>query len=679
MDLARLPGVAAVADSEHRDRWGVDGWHAPLAIDGDPQTAWVSDNWEVTHALAVLFPRQVSASALRIAWAGEPPRHFIVEVHRNNAWTALADVRPATPEATSSVPLTAEPFDALRIAQPPDGAVADRQCSIAEVLVEGEPVEPAVPVDTAALGGKVAAEMATLRVAEDAARVKPSLDIAMQRRKTAGFEGIIDRGDLARGRRNIAAHAWAKHWAETVVRDADWWANQSDERLYALIPEGNPRALCPSFELGCPIHGGARQSFTATLESPYHWKCRKGGEDWFDGAVVKNPGTGEDVVVHDDGSGFLAPPGFPHAGRRYYFVAAYRYYLLGKLFSGPYEGDGGSEYQGGTPIVQLSLAYAVTGERKYAHKAAVLLNRLAELYPTWDGCVEGPSQRQDGYIGQTFERFLVQNLTLCCDLIWDEVGKGDELVAFFAGKGSADYDGDGRAAGGDIAYNLQRNLLGYIYEYLHRLMPYMDGDFLMYEMTALASLAHVLQNPAIARETLESDLGLRVLLQNSWFRDGKFIYDSTGYNVGNAQTPLLIAEWLHGLTAPPDYPQPLDLFHDPNYRVSMLYDFLRTVDCDGRPPQIGDCGGSRAPVLRENPAWSVVEERALLRLPEQRDVYTRRFLAASHGNPESYRGGEADWWLVFHAEDPPPADNRPVMDEDPSRPGTTPPRACTSR
>ena len=41
-----------------------------------------------------------------------------------------------------------------------------------------------------------------------------------------------------------------------------------------------------------------------------------------------------------------------------------------------------------------------------------MLNRLAELYRTWDGCIEGPSQRQDGYIGQTFERFLVQNLIL---------------------------------------------------------------------------------------------------------------------------------------------------------------------------------------------------------------------------------------------------------------------------
>ena len=52
-----------------------------------------------------------------------------------------------------------------------------------------------------------------------------------------------------------------------------------------------------------------------------------------------------------------------------------------------------------------------------------------------------------------------------------------------------DYNADGKATAADVQFNLQRNLLGYIYEYLHRCMPYFDGDFLLYEMTALAALA----------------------------------------------------------------------------------------------------------------------------------------------------------------------------------------------
>ena len=671
MNVATLDGVVVIADSQSRNRWGLDGYQPHLAIDGNSDssgagtrtTSWASDNWEVTHSLALIFPRQVAATEVRIHWAvsrGKPctPREFTVRGWHDGDWVELAAVKRDAAEAMTSVQFEPARLAALEVVQLPEGAApsAGRRLWIAELEVEGKPAEPAVATEMGPLHESIGKRLCELREREDAARVTPLLEIAMQRRKTRGFEAIVDREDLERGRRNIATRPWARSYADRVIKDADWWVAQSDEYIYGLLPEGNPRALCPSFEKGCPLHGGARSTFRATLEKPYIWRCSKGGEEWYDGAVVKNPTTGEEVIVKDDGSGWLAPAGFPEAGRRYFFVAAYRYYLLGKLFSGPYEPDGGSEYRGGTPIVQLSLAYAFTGDAKYAHKAAVMLSRLAELYRTYDGCVESPSQRQDGYIGQTFERFLVQNLILACDLIWDEIEGDEDLRDLFAARGDADYDGDGRVTGGDLTYNIQRNLLGYIYEYLHRLMPYMDGDFLMYEMTALAALGHCLENPEIAGEALESDLGLRVLLTNSWFRDGKFIYDSTGYNRGNAQTPLMIAEWLHGLRTPPRYPEPLDVYHHPHYRVAMLYNFLRHLDCDGRVPQIGDCGGSRSVSLRATPPFEGHDEKALLRLPESRDVYLARLLAASGGDPEAYRMSHTDWWLVFHAEEPPRSD-----------------------
>lgn len=673
MNLARLDGALAIADSEHRERWGLDGYHASLAIDGNPDgrgagartTSWVSDNWEVTHALAVVFPRRVNVSAVRVTWAGPntplAPRTFTVLVRADGHWQEVASIEPTPGEATTAAPVVATDVTAVAIEQPADaaGPGTDRRLWIAELEIEGEPVQPARAVDGVALAAAIREEWRARRSEEDAARVRPQLDRVMAVRKTRGFQSLIDREDLERGRRNVVVHPWAKRYAERVLRDADWWVAKPDEWVAGLIPEGNPRAICPSFERGCPLHGGARGSFTATIEAPYRWKCRQGGEEWFDGAEVTNPGTGTTVTVRDDGSGWLAPEGFPNAGRRYYFTAAYRYFLLGKLFASPYEGDGGSEYRGGTPVLQLALAYAISGEPKYAHTCAVMLNRLAELYRTYDGCVEGPSQRQDGYIGQTFERFLVQNLILACDLIWDELEADQALHDFFAARGDTDYDGDGRVTGADFTYNLQCNLLGYVYEYLHRLMPYMDGDFLMYELTGLAALAHCLGNPDLAAEALESDLGLRVLLGNSWFRDGKYIYDSTGYNLGNARTPLLIAEWLHGLVAPPTVTVPFDGYHDPDYRVAMLYDFIRHIDCDGRVPQIGDVGGARTMSLRVDPPWGIDDERALLRLPEQREFYLNRLLAASRGQPDALREGLADGWLLFHAEDVPAGDAPP--------------------
>jgi hypothetical protein len=659
-NVALMEGVAALADSQHRDRWGVDGYHPWLACDGQtdpaggPMSAWLSDNWEVTHSLALVFPRRVRMQQAVIHWggAGYVPLRFTLQALRQGQWVDLAEVDAPAAEASTTVSFNAVTADAVKLTQPAGSAApgGDRRLRVAELEVVGEPLQPAVAVDVAAVSERIRREMRDLRRREDDERVAPVLAVAMQPRKTRGFMGAIDRDDLQRGRANVATRQWAKTFAEAVIKDADWWVARDDEYIYKLIPEGNPRAICPSFELGDPIHGGARQSFTATLEAPYQWKSNRGGEVWYDGATIKNPGTGEKITVHDDGSGWVAPEGFLHPGRRYYFVAAYRYYLLGKLLSSPYEGDGGSEYQGGTPVVQLALAYAITGDARYAHKCAVMLNRLAELYHTYDGCVEGPSQRQDGYIGQTFERFLVQNLILAADLIWDEVEPDAALHGFFAARGNTDYDGDGQATGADFTYNLQHNLLGYIYEYLHRLMPYFDGDFLMYEMTGLAELAKCLGNGQIAAEALESDTGLRVLLGNSWFRDGKFIYDSAGYNVGNAQTPLWIAEYIHGLQAPPRFEQPVDVYNHPEYRISMLYDFLRNIDCDGRLPCIGDGGGARTKSLNLSPPYQSHDERAMRRLAGQHDTYLSRLQAASGGKLEAFRNGRADWWLVFHAD-----------------------------
>ncbi|MBI3921553.1 MAG: heparinase II/III family protein, partial [Armatimonadetes bacterium] len=665
-NLARLPGARVLAESEHRDRWGLDGWHAAYVIDGNRDgksdgsriTCWASDNWEYTHTLVILFPTPVKVSGATLFWAapGDTPltsRRFTVEGFAEGKWRNLAAHELAQDEAATEIVFGEARVEAVRVSQPPDGAnpSADRRLWVAEVEVKGTPIAAGQAVAVQDLAERFRKELADRRQAEAEARVKPLLDTVMRTPKTRGFMGIINREDLARGRANIAKHPWAKHVVEGVCSQADWWLDKSDEYIYSLIPAENPRALCPSFEKGCPIHGGARNSFTATMDAPFRWKCNVGGEEWYGGAVLKNPKTGEEITVKDDGSGWKAPEGFSHPGLRYYFTAAYRYFILGKLFGNPYEGDRGGGAPGSNAVHQLSLAYAFTGDARYAHKAAVMLNRLAELYRFMDGSTEGPSQRQDGYIGQTFERFWVQMIALSCDLVWDEVMKDDELVAFFKAHGGADYDGDGVASPKDVAYNLQRNLLGYIYEYVHRLMPYLDGDFLIYEMGALSVVASTLQNAELAREMLEGEYGLRTLLSTEFFRDGKFIYDSVGYNIGNAQAVASLAEWMHGFEDGVYCKQPLDLYNDPRFRMSELLNFCRYVDCDGRTPQIGDSGGSRGKSLRATAPYSMYDERALLRLSADRQFYATSLLSAAQGDLDSFRDGKADYWLVFHADD----------------------------
>jgi hypothetical protein len=44
-NLAATSGVMAVADTEHRDRWGAASYPPGLVCDGNESTCWISDNW----------------------------------------------------------------------------------------------------------------------------------------------------------------------------------------------------------------------------------------------------------------------------------------------------------------------------------------------------------------------------------------------------------------------------------------------------------------------------------------------------------------------------------------------------------------------------------------------------------------------------------------------------------
>ncbi|MGD9496946.1 MAG: hypothetical protein AB7Y46_11650 [Armatimonadota bacterium] len=104
---------------------GLDGYHAALAIDGNPDgsgdgartTSWVSDNWELTHELAVIFPHAVLPERVRLHWP-QFGTHLVLawaelSVLREGGWEALGGTgwwrRPTTlsPWTSTITPTTA--------------------------------------------------------------------------------------------------------------------------------------------------------------------------------------------------------------------------------------------------------------------------------------------------------------------------------------------------------------------------------------------------------------------------------------------------------------------------------------------------------------------------------------------------------------------------------------------
>ncbi|WP_135557331.1 hypothetical protein [Paenibacillus cymbidii] len=155
-------------------------------------------------------------------------------------------------------------------------------------------------------------------------------------RKRHGMSGRIKSEDALRARRNAETTDWGRAMKAEMVAVADYWAARSDNELYEFVPVGNPRALSVAQYFGDPLNDGNNRTLQACLERPYSFYNPRTGVWWRPGMTVRNPGTGEETTIDDDGSGFLAPPGFPHPQVRYMLVGAYRQFLFGMLMGQPY-------------------------------------------------------------------------------------------------------------------------------------------------------------------------------------------------------------------------------------------------------------------------------------------------------------------------------------------------------
>ncbi len=453
-----------------------------------------------------------------------------------------------------------------------------------------------------------------------------------------------------KGRSIKRAVSWGGGGSEMIISDdwygqthvsksqkvADWWAEQDDEYLYGRIPADPPSELCLGYHVGCPIHGGMRGTLSADLHQPYHYQCSRGKEWWYPGCKVENPTSGEEVTVVDDGNGWTAPEGFAGAGTTYHFKRTYPADLIKKyVWGGPYGGEvNRKDPSGWPPALALSIMYETTGDAKYAHAQGILLNRLAEVYRTY----YRPQYYRRGKATTTrrsrwaqlhrmcpanFEPQHMETISIAYDLAFEGIAKDPSIVEFFATKGDADYNGDGKLTPEDITYNIQKNLFGYMYELMHRSYHMGQGA-----QKAVFTIAMVCQNPIIFADAVEE---LNLMVDNEHFRDGMNWEDSSSYR-GCSKGYVNAAKYLEGFCDGEIIKEPFDLLGDPNYKLNKYLSCDPLRSCDGRKLAIGDSGNRRTPIAPTAPADGKLAQSVLFDgagyaiLRAGKDVNTRKHL-----------------------------------------------------
>ncbi|GMU91327.1 MAG: hypothetical protein AMXMBFR4_03850 [Candidatus Hydrogenedentota bacterium] len=209
-------------------------------------------------------------------------------------------------------------------------------------------------------------------------------------------------GLIQRARDNAEKHDWARAIRDAAVERAAPWKAMSEDELWDLMFGPNiPRTWHVWSDGYCPACTEAVRMYAWEIDvwnHPWKVRCPHCGElfpkndfdafhrSGYDEHGVFQPDRADRSLLFntdhpdpndplhlfgvDDGEGYVAD------GHRWRFIGWYVIFGHWKRLIV----DG---------VVNLSAAYVVTGDTEYAYKAAILLDRVADLYPTFDFHTQG--------------------------------------------------------------------------------------------------------------------------------------------------------------------------------------------------------------------------------------------------------------------------------------------------
>lgn len=287
--------------------------------------------------------------------------------------------------------------------------------------------------------------------------------------------------------RNVEQYPWAAEMRAGIVANAQPWLDLSDDDLWALMFGATitrswmvwSNGHCPSCEQGVPMYNWRMDA----LRRPWKVWCPHCSEAFpkndfgafyrsgLDEHGVFDPGRADrsllfnaehpdpDDPLHqfgvDDGEGFV------QGEKRWRFIGAYLIY-----------GQWKQAVLGG--IRHLAAAHVVTGDRRYAHKACILLDRVADVYPTFDFKTQAlvyESAGAAGYVSTWHDACEeTREMVLAYDQVVEGLADDAELVAFLSAKSRQNGLENPKASLDDIRRNIEDRILRDAITSSHKIM-----------------------------------------------------------------------------------------------------------------------------------------------------------------------------------------------------------------
>lgn len=264
---------------------------------------------------------------------------------------------------------------------------------------------------------------------------------------------------------NVAQYKWARQQRDKATAAAKAWLSKSDEQLWRLIPgQSLPRTIDVTWDynhpekprLGClncrdKIFNHGNYPYKPDIwKAPWKLKCPSCGEVFPKNDFAKyyqsgineqglfDPAKADRALLYnkehpdpndplhkfgvDDGYGYV-----DEAGRAHKFIGYYTWKMWNEICAG---------------VSALSDAYVYTGNKECARKAAIMLDRIADVYPEMDwnaygklGWYHSDGGSRKGKIGgRIWETWILANFARDYDRILGGTNDNEKLFRFLESK-----------------------------------------------------------------------------------------------------------------------------------------------------------------------------------------------------------------------------------------------------
>ncbi len=436
--------------------------------------------------------------------------------------------------------------------------------------------------------------------------------------------------DIKNARTNVKRFPWARYTATAIIKRAE--ANLAQPLSYWLQfmpPKGATFAYgfagCPKCRANWPRFGRRMCSFS----KPGKVTCPK-CKTVFPADAPKSP-------LYDPGAGAT------FEGQKYYFKGIWHAWVINQYKS---------------MLFALSHAYALTGDERYAERAALLYDAMATLAPSTVGPIDNmrPHQKKVGifhyYTQQLTEH--MRSYLLYYDLIYHSpvMGRPSPTNPTCFGKAKTwtvrqNIEKNMFLDTWDVEMNTRNGRLPSLHNHTSATVRAMLGvglvcgepDFVRWGIEAAYKFIYNTTDPE-GQYYETSGAGYNECGRNC---NGSFADMLRSYDPANYDKPATYPQ-------PKDYPYGIKLYRDPRMRMH-LDRAIYQMDCAGHVPKYGDAG-SDVQVVTDPVGqwrnyrfkWAFAHYRGAATVEERRHFF-EKMQAATGGRVESRLGVDGLFWF----------------------------------